>query len=107
MRARFLIAALVIVACLPARAEPPNAPATADTRRANGERQPSATSTIASTILGPRVQGTVADREDDEEVWSENPDAPDEEDLAPPCKLCPQAPPARLVRPPLRTAPRN
>ena len=107
MRTRFLIAALGIVVCLPAYAEPPNAPAT-EAPRVEDETQPNIWQRVLSTVIGARPQSTVTDRVPHEEVWTENEDAaPADEDVAASCNLCPQAPPARVVDPPLLTAPRN
>ena len=109
MRACFFVAAFAIVACLPARAEPPSAPVTVGTPRVELEPTPSAARTVASTIIGRRGQGTVSDRQEDDEVWSEGPDASDQDEVATTCKNCPQAEPARRVTlpaPPI-TAPRN
>jgi hypothetical protein len=107
MRACFLIATLAIVVCLPAYAETPNAPA-ADAQRIEEEARPSVWQRVLSTVIGQRAQSTVPDRTQDDEVWSEDEGAPaEEEDVAAPCKLCPQAPPARLADPPVLTAPRN
>ena len=107
MRARFLIAVLAIGACLPAHAEPPNAPVAAETTGAEGETPPNAWQRIMSAVIGQRAQSTVPDRTQDDEVWSEEDGAPAEEGVAAPCKLCPHAPPARIVDPPVLTAPRN
>ena len=106
MRTRFLIAAFAIVASLPAYAEPPNAPV-ANAPRVEEETEPSAWQRLMSAVIGQRAQSTVPDRTPDDEVWSEDEGAPDEEVVAEPCKLCPQAPPARIADPPVLTAPRN
>jgi hypothetical protein len=107
MRAYVLIAASAIAACLPAHAEPPSAPVIANTPRIEVDPRPSAAEALASSILGQRRQGTVEDREEDDEVWSEDAAAPDDEGVAAPCKLCPQVPPARRLNLPSPTAPRN
>jgi hypothetical protein len=104
MRTRFLIAAFAIVTSLPAYAEPPNAPAV-EAPRVEEETQ-SIWQRLLSTVIGQRAQSTVPDRTPDDEVWSEDEGAPAEV-VAAPCKLCPQAPPARLADPPVLTAPRN